>query len=168
MTTRTAEPSTASVRGLDVVAAAALPCEDVLRLLATLPAGLDEAEAGRRLAAEGSNALRSHRVRPLIVWRQMRSPLLLLLALTATVSAFLGERSDALVIGTILVVSIGLGFDDEFRPGPTDGDADEGFRGASPPNVTTRGLPRRLRRSEPTLRHGRPYLRSFVSHGRLA
>jgi Mg2+-importing ATPase len=46
---------------------------------------------------------------------QLRSPLLVLLAGAAVVSYFLGERTDAVIIGVILVVSVGLGFTNEYR-----------------------------------------------------
>ncbi|MEU7463878.1 cation-transporting P-type ATPase [Streptomyces griseofuscus] len=61
-------------------AAAARPGEDVLRELEVTPAGLTEQEAARRLERWGPNAVRSHRARGLLVlWHQVRSPLLGLL-----------------------------------------------------------------------------------------
>jgi magnesium-transporting ATPase (P-type) len=50
----------------------------------------------------GPNSLRTHRV-------------LALLATTAVVSFFLGDRTLAIIIGVILVASIGLGFVNEYR-----------------------------------------------------
>ena len=64
----------------------------------------------------GPNAVRSHRARALpVLGRQLRSPLLILLAVTALASFFVGERSDALIIGVILLASVGLGFVNEYR-----------------------------------------------------
>ncbi len=101
---------------LEVGTAAALPVEEVLARLDGTTGGLSQAEAGRRLAAVGPNALRTHRARRLAVLaRQLRSPLLVLLAVTAAASFFLGERSDALIIGVILAASVGLGFVNEYR-----------------------------------------------------
>jgi P-type Mg2+ transporter len=58
----------------------------------------------------GPNAVRSHRARALpVLVRQLRSPLLLLLAVTALASTFLGQRSDAVIIGVILLASVSLG-----------------------------------------------------------
>ena len=58
----------------------------------------------------GPNAVRSHRARALpVLARQLRSPLLLLLAVTALASTFLGQRSDAVIIGIILLASVSLG-----------------------------------------------------------
>ena len=101
---------------LDLSRAASLPAQDVARLLATGTAGLGEAEAGERLRRYGANAVRSHRARALpVLWRQVRSPLLLLLVVTAAVSGVLGERTDALIIGAIVLGSTGLGFVNEYR-----------------------------------------------------
>ena len=47
--------------------------------------------------------------------RQLRSAVLGLLAATAVVSFFLGDRTQAIIIGVILVASIGLGFVNEYR-----------------------------------------------------
>jgi Mg2+-importing ATPase len=49
----------------------------------------------------------------------VRSPLLLLLAVTATASAFLGQASDAVIIGVILLASVGLGFFNEYKAAKT-------------------------------------------------
>ena len=78
--------------------------------------GLTSEEAARRLAAVGPNAVRTHRAQwlPVLV-AQLRSPLLVLLAGAAAVSFFLGEQTDAVIIGVILVVSVGLGFTNEYR-----------------------------------------------------
>ena len=47
--------------------------------------------------------------------RQVSSPLLWLLLGAATVSAFVGEGTDALIIGVIIAASVGLGFANEYR-----------------------------------------------------
>ena len=80
------------------------------------PDGLTTAEATERLEVIGPNTLRTHKAQPLrLLARQLRSPLLLLLAVTATLSFFLSDRSDAIIIGLILVLSVGLGFINEYR-----------------------------------------------------
>ena len=90
--------------------------DDVLARLGGSADGLSAAEVATRYAHYGPNAVRDHRARGWsVLWRQLRSPLLGLLAGTAVVSAFLGERTDALIIGIILAVSIGLGFVNEYR-----------------------------------------------------
>ncbi|HYT81144.1 MAG TPA: magnesium-translocating P-type ATPase [Actinomycetota bacterium] len=81
-----------------------------------MPEGLTSAEAALRLAAAGPNAVRTHHAQPLaVLGRQFRSALLLLLLITAVVSAFLGEQVDAAIIGAILAISVGLGFVNEYR-----------------------------------------------------
>ena len=47
--------------------------------------------------------------------RQLRSALLLLLIAAAVVSAFVGQGTDAIIIGVIIAASVGLGFVNEYR-----------------------------------------------------
>jgi magnesium-transporting ATPase (P-type) len=110
------DASPAAELGLRVGAAAALSIADVLARLGSTADGLSGDEAARRLVAVGPNAVRSHRVQPLmILGRQLRSAVLILLAVTAFVSFFLGERTSTVVIGVILAASVGLGFVNEHR-----------------------------------------------------
>ncbi len=88
----------------------------VLRQTGSRVGGLTSQEAERRLASVGPNAVRGHRARPwLVLGRQLKSPILILLFATAIVSAFLGDSTDSVIITVILVVSVGLGFVNEFR-----------------------------------------------------
>lgn len=50
---------------------------------------------------------------------QLGSPLLILLAVTALASAFLGQASDAVIIGVILAASVGMGFFNEYKAAKT-------------------------------------------------
>ena len=78
--------------------------------------GLSEAEVARRQARWGPNAVTTHHARLLpVLWHQLRSPLLTLLVVAAVASYFVGERSDAVIIGVIVALSVGLGFVNEFR-----------------------------------------------------
>ncbi|WP_293238515.1 magnesium-translocating P-type ATPase [Mycolicibacterium sp.] len=89
---------------------------DVLASLDGSAAGLTSAEAAARLARDGPNALRTHRVSAIaVLGRQLRSALLGLLAATAALSYFLGDGTQASIIGAILVASIALGFVNEYR-----------------------------------------------------
>lgn len=107
-------PGDGSVSRVRVVAAE--PVQAVLDDLEATPDGLTETEAARRLGEYGPNALRTHRARGwLVLGRQLKSPLLLLLFATAAVSAFVGESTDAIIIAVILLVSVGLGFVNEYR-----------------------------------------------------
>jgi P-type Mg2+ transporter len=101
---------------VDVSRASALPADDVLRELAVTSDGLSSVQAAQRLARFGRNAVSSHRARfALVLWHQLRSPLLALLLSAATASYFVGERTDAVIIGVIVVLSVGLGFVNEYR-----------------------------------------------------
>src|SRR5438067_11643663 len=103
---------------LSTADAATLSCDAVLERLRTSSAGLSAAEVTRRRAVHGRNVIAVRRVRPWeVLARQLRSALLLLLVVTAAVSFFVGDRTDAVIIATILVVSVGLGFGNEYRAG---------------------------------------------------
>ena len=107
-----------SVTQLPLTAArvAAATLDDVLRLLDSSPDGLSSAEASARLIRFGPNAVRTHRVSAIaVLGRQLRSAVLGLLAVTAVVSFFLGDATQAIIIGVILAASIGLGFVNEYR-----------------------------------------------------
>ena len=110
------EGTLAGLTPLDTAAAGSMAAADVLARLGSAEEGLAEAEAASRLRVAGPNAVRSHRARALpVLGRQLRSPLLVLLAVTAVASFFVGERSDAVIIGVILLASVGLGFVNEYR-----------------------------------------------------
>ncbi|TFD86534.1 magnesium-translocating P-type ATPase [Cryobacterium psychrotolerans] len=96
--------------------AARLSPVEALRALGTREAGLTSAEAAQRLRELGPNAVRTHRASAWsVLARQLRSPILILLVITAGVSLFLGDVTNSIVIGVILVVSVGLGFSNEYR-----------------------------------------------------
>jgi Mg2+-importing ATPase len=99
--------------------AAALGDDDVLARPGSGTPGLPEDEAARRLRVAGPNAVRSHRVHALQVLAVSRGPLLILLAVTALASAFLGQASDAVIIGVSLAASVGLGFVNEYKAAKT-------------------------------------------------
>ncbi|MGZ4202330.1 MAG: magnesium-translocating P-type ATPase [Thermoleophilaceae bacterium] len=87
-----------------------------MRALGTSERGLSAEEARRRLAEVGENALLSHGARPLtVLLRQLRNPLLILLVAAALTSLFVGEGTDAVIILLIVVLSVGLGFFNEYR-----------------------------------------------------
>lgn len=101
---------------LELAVAASQPVDDVFAALESTPAGLTSAESVLRVARFGHNVLAEHRV---TVWavlmRQLRNPLLILLAGAAAVSAATGDATDAVIIATILALSVGLGFTNEYR-----------------------------------------------------
>jgi P-type Mg2+ transporter len=101
---------------LTLSSAATMGADAVLEAVESTPQGLSSCEAARRLEQVGPNALVSHAARPLdILLNQFRNPLLILLIGTAVVSAFVGEKTDAIIILTIIAMSVGLGFGNEYR-----------------------------------------------------
>jgi Mg2+-importing ATPase len=101
---------------LTIADAAAAPVVEVLDRLGSSALGLSSAEARRRLDQFGPNAVRDHRARALgVLARQLKSSVLVLLLVTGTASFFLGQRTEAVIIGVILSASIGLGFVNEYR-----------------------------------------------------
>lgn len=96
----------ASHDGLDVVA----------QLGSDAERGLSSPEVALRAQRYGANAISSHHARLLpVLWRQLRSPLLGLLLAAAVASFVVGQRSDAVIIGVIVALSVGLGFTNEYR-----------------------------------------------------
>jgi Mg2+-importing ATPase len=88
----------------------------VLKRLDSTETGLSDVEARARLDRCGPNAVRTHRVSALaVLLRQLRSAVLILLAVTAVVSSVVGDPLQAGIIGAILGVSIGLSFVNEYR-----------------------------------------------------
>lgn len=85
--------------------------------LATGGEGLAAEEAARRLVAFGSNAL--HERRPPSRWRalghQLRSPLLALLVFAAAVSALTGGWTETAIVLGIVLASVVIGFQREYR-----------------------------------------------------
>lgn len=101
---------------LSLATAAAQPIDATLASLATTVQGLSGGEAARRLGAVGPNVLASRRVTAIsVLWRQLRNPLLILLLVAAALSALTGDTKDAVIIGSIVVLSVGLGFFNEYR-----------------------------------------------------
>src|SRR5205085_11530447 len=98
-------------------AAASRTFEDVVAGLGSdAQASLAPHELAVRAAEYRPNAVSSHRARLLpVLWHQLRSPLLGLLLAAALASYFVGERSDAVIIGAIVALSVSLGLVNEYR-----------------------------------------------------
>src|ERR1051326_3443651 len=109
-------PARLPVTDLTLVEAARLPVDQALERLGSAADGLTADEAARRLELHGPNAIRSHDVRALaILARQLRNPLLILLGAATLVALGVGEHTDAIIILTIVALSVGLGFFNEYR-----------------------------------------------------
>lgn len=97
---------------------AALP--ELYEQLATDGGGLDGRQAASRLQSlrgDGHRPVGSLRKLLAILVNQFRSPLVLLLLVAVVLSAFLGEVSDTLIIGCIILASGLLSFWQEFKAG---------------------------------------------------
>jgi Mg2+-importing ATPase len=113
----TVNSATWSAAVTGIVTAATIGGPELLQTLRTSgEAGLTSAEAVQRQAHWGPNAVSSHHARLLpVLWHQLRSPLLALLLAAAAMSYFTGGHSDAVIIGVIVGLSVGLGFVNEYR-----------------------------------------------------
>jgi Mg2+-importing ATPase len=101
---------------LDATRASRLPAEAVLERLGSGAEGLAAVDAADRLRRFGANVLLTHRVTAVGVFkRQLRNPLLFLLLGAAVISGLTGDPVDAVIIAAILVLSVGLGFVNEYR-----------------------------------------------------
>jgi Mg2+-importing ATPase len=88
----------------------ALPIERLLAELGTSPEGLAEQEAEARLLRGGPNELETPARRALIAQlaRHLIDPLVAILLVAATVSAFAGESHSAVLILAIVVASVAI------------------------------------------------------------
>ena len=91
--------------------------EDVSTSLGSGPNGLTAARAAERLAVVGANSVEdAQRLGPLrLFWRQVASPLVLILIFAAAVSLSLSQWVDAGIILAIVLGSSTLGFYQEYR-----------------------------------------------------
>lgn len=114
-TSRTDETSAAA--GTSLIQEAGCASLDQVRLdLGTPDAGLTSQEAAQRLLKDGPNTVPSHRSSAArVLWGQVKSPLLMLLAVAAVLSITTGDAADATIILVILCLSVGLGFWNEYR-----------------------------------------------------
>src|SRR5512137_1801699 len=85
---------------------------DLLNQLETSPDGISTEEAAKRLLLHGSNMLRPKRRTDAfsLLALQFKSPLIIILLIAASISFFLADRLDAVIILVIVFVSALLGF----------------------------------------------------------
>jgi len=95
----------------------ALEPAELLRRLESTDQGVSSDVAADRLRRFGKNQLKEERplTRTRVLWNQVRSPLLLLLLFAAAVSAVSGEWGDALIVGTIILATVGFGYKREYH-----------------------------------------------------
>jgi P-type Mg2+ transporter len=95
---------------------AAQPIDATLAAVDSTSQGLTSVEAQRRLDDLGHNVLAERHVTAVgVLVRQIRNPLLILLVGAAIVSGATGDPTDAIIIGLIVALSVGLGFFNELR-----------------------------------------------------
>jgi H+-transporting ATPase len=83
-----------------------------------VPAGLSSAEAARRLSEYGPNAVVEERVHPVAqVVRHFWAPVPWMLEATIALQIAIGERLEALMIATLLILNVALGVFQEKRAG---------------------------------------------------
>lgn len=93
-----------------------VPAGELLARLQARATGLSSGEAATRLREAGPNAVTRKRdtSASTVLLRQFRSPLVLILVFAAIVSAFIGEGSEAIIIGAIVLASCVLSFMQEY------------------------------------------------------
>ncbi len=91
--------------------------EDALERLGSRASGLTEAEAQRRLVEYGPNELKeAKRISPFQIFlSQFKNFLILILLVAVIISAFIGDKIEALVIFVIVIFAVFLGFIQEYR-----------------------------------------------------
>jgi Mg2+-importing ATPase len=82
-----------------------------------LDEGLSSARAAALLRQHGPNELHVRRrlSRLAVVWNQLRNPLLLLLAVAASVSIVAGELTDASIVMAIVIATVSIGYRREYQ-----------------------------------------------------
>ena len=101
---------------LELSGAASLATDEVLSRLDSRSGGLIGPEVDQRNREFGANVLAVHRVKASVVlWRQLKNPILILLLGAALVSGLTGGGTNAIIIAVIVLLSVGLGFVNEFR-----------------------------------------------------
>lgn len=93
------------------------PQAAVKELGSSAATGLSKIEAARRLSEFGRNELTESGIKSpwLIFLDQMKELMVIILIIAAVISALLGDYSDAIAIGAIVVLNAILGFSQEYR-----------------------------------------------------
>jgi P-type Mg2+ transporter len=89
-----------------------VPADRVLQELQSSADGLSDREAKQRLVKYGANSLKQQRKSSAVglLINQFKSPIVLILIFAAGLSIFLRDRTDAIIILTIVLASGLLGF----------------------------------------------------------
>ena len=97
----------------------ALDGDDALAAVGSRPGGLSSADASARLERVGPNRIAPMRPEPaaVLLWRQLSSPLILVLIASGIVALALGELADGAVVLAVVVANSAIGFVQEWRAG---------------------------------------------------
>jgi calcium-translocating P-type ATPase len=97
----------------------ALDGADALAVVGSRPGGLSAAEAQARRERFGPNRIAPMRPEParVLLWRQLSSPLILVLIAAGVVALALGELTDGAVVLAVVVANSVIGFVQEWRAG---------------------------------------------------
>ena len=95
----------------------ALPPEQVFEQLESGTKGLTDEQARERLLRHGPNVLERHKGEgPLrLLWRQVNSPFIWVLIVSAVLAVVMGKVTDGLVVAAVVVLNTVIGFVQEFR-----------------------------------------------------
>ncbi|HET9833572.1 MAG TPA: cation-translocating P-type ATPase, partial [Vicinamibacterales bacterium] len=87
------------------------------QLQTSAASGLDDSSAAARLARDGANELTRRRTRGAwtVLFDQFRTTLVGMLVVAAVVSAFAGDKTDAVAVLAIVVLNAALGFAQDYR-----------------------------------------------------
>lgn len=90
--------------------------EEVLDEISSGHNGLSTKEADKRLAKYGPNSIQSRKFNVwILLWRQVTgNPLVIILAVATAISYVMGEHTSAYYIFAMILLSVGLGFWNEF------------------------------------------------------
>ena len=94
-----------------------LDTDQLAAALHTTNNGIEQTEAENRIRQYGLNTLKAqqHTTAFGLLFRQFKSPLVLILIFAAIVSAFVGEWTDAIIVLVVVIGSTMLGFVQEYR-----------------------------------------------------
>jgi len=92
---------------------------ELLKQLNAAPSGLSSSEAADRLKRAGPNVMRPPKKRALALQflSRFKNPLVIILLIASAVSAFTGDVTSFLIIGSIVIMSVTLDFIQEHRAG---------------------------------------------------
>jgi Mg2+-importing ATPase len=92
---------------------------ELLKQLNVAPSGLSSSEAADRLKQFGPNVMRPPKKRGLALQflSRFKNPLVIILLIASAVSAFTGDVTSFLIIGSIVIMSVTLDFIQEHRAG---------------------------------------------------